>query len=303
MTKNLIVMYHYIRPKGKHRWIFPFEPRELKIQLKWLQGHYPIISMNEYVDYLINKKQLPKKTSVLTFDDGLKDHYSYVFPILKEIGVCGTFFVPTMPFESKVPSVQKIQYILDSKGPEWFAKEINHKLPPKSEHLIKTDSKKVYKKLDNILVSNIKTIVATMPEKLRNDIVNAIFSSIFKEKKFCEKVYLSKDEIKEMIEAGMNFGGHSHSHPFLDRCNIKRQNSEISKPKKFFKHAFNYDLRLYSYPYGKFNQDTFLCLKENDYDCAVIDPSVEIGYNLGKPNPYCLKRFDCIDLFPRKELK
>jgi peptidoglycan/xylan/chitin deacetylase (PgdA/CDA1 family) len=40
---------------------------------------------------------------VLTFDDGYIDHYQYVFPILRELGFTGTFFIITDTADRNVP--------------------------------------------------------------------------------------------------------------------------------------------------------------------------------------------------------
>ena len=43
------------------------------------------------------KQPIPNKTVVLTFDDGVASHYSYVAPLLLEYGFGGTFFVCEFP--------------------------------------------------------------------------------------------------------------------------------------------------------------------------------------------------------------
>ena len=55
----------------------------------------------------------PKNAILLTFDDGLIDHYISVFPLLDKHGIQGCFYPSNMPIEeSKVLDVHKIQFIL-----------------------------------------------------------------------------------------------------------------------------------------------------------------------------------------------
>ena len=51
----------------------------------------------------------------MTFDDGYKDHYTYVLPVLLENNIQGSFYIPTKCFQDKkVLDVNKIHFILES---------------------------------------------------------------------------------------------------------------------------------------------------------------------------------------------
>lgn len=56
---------------------------------------YETISMQDFYDFIYNKKELPKKSFVLTFDDGRKDSYYGADPILKSLGYKATMFIAT----------------------------------------------------------------------------------------------------------------------------------------------------------------------------------------------------------------
>jgi len=62
-----------------------------------------------------NKKELNDNSLLLTFDDGYKDHFEYVFPILDELGIQGSFFPPAKAImEHKMLDVNKIYFVLAS---------------------------------------------------------------------------------------------------------------------------------------------------------------------------------------------
>src|SRR3954465_732647 len=50
--------------------------------LDYLQAHHNVISLSEYVEARRNKRRLPDRSVVLTFDDGFEDFYSVVAPQL-----------------------------------------------------------------------------------------------------------------------------------------------------------------------------------------------------------------------------
>ena len=71
-------------------------------------------------------KDIPTNSVLLTFDDGLKDHFQFVFPELKKHGISGVFFPPSLPIEENIVlDVHKIHFILESvSDPSKIIKEI-----------------------------------------------------------------------------------------------------------------------------------------------------------------------------------
>jgi len=86
----------------------PFELRHLTAPpemlegiLKWLTKHrFKTISLGDYFEHLESKKEIPKKSLVLAFDDGYLDNWCFVHPLLKKYGHCG-FILVTPEFVQK----------------------------------------------------------------------------------------------------------------------------------------------------------------------------------------------------------
>jgi peptidoglycan/xylan/chitin deacetylase (PgdA/CDA1 family) len=53
------------------------------------------VTMAEVFDHFVGGPSLPKKSIVLTFDDGYDDNYDHAFRLLQERGMVGTFFITT----------------------------------------------------------------------------------------------------------------------------------------------------------------------------------------------------------------
>ena len=79
-----IVMYHYVRELKSSRFpkIKALEVQDFAAQVQFLKNHYNIITMEEFLLYLDQKEKIPERALLLTFDDGYKDHFKYVLPIL-----------------------------------------------------------------------------------------------------------------------------------------------------------------------------------------------------------------------------
>lgn len=54
---------------------------------------FNVISMEQYVEYMEGKIDLPEKSVLITFDDGYSDFYEIAYPILQQYGFPATNFV------------------------------------------------------------------------------------------------------------------------------------------------------------------------------------------------------------------
>jgi len=65
-------------------------------QMRFLKENgYRVITLDEFFDFLDFKIQLPRKSVVITIDDGWRSAYEIAFPILKKYGYPATLFVYT----------------------------------------------------------------------------------------------------------------------------------------------------------------------------------------------------------------
>ena len=90
-----VLVYHRVGTI-KDRWsISVADTLEFENQLKYLQRTHKIITLGEMTRIIAEKRALPKKTAVITFDDGYKDNYTNAFPILKKLNIPATIFLTT----------------------------------------------------------------------------------------------------------------------------------------------------------------------------------------------------------------
>ena len=93
-------MYHYVgglpADADAYRVDLTVSPAKFEAQLAYLQAAgYTSITLEELVQHLAVGAPLPPKPVVLTFDDGYVDNFIYAFPLLRQYGFAGTFFVVT----------------------------------------------------------------------------------------------------------------------------------------------------------------------------------------------------------------
>lgn len=90
-AKGVILMYHSI---GQGNLFFNVQPEYFIKQMAYLKNRqFKVISLKDLIERLIREQPIPKKTVVLTFDDGYQDNYSNVWPVLKEHNFPATIFL------------------------------------------------------------------------------------------------------------------------------------------------------------------------------------------------------------------
>lgn len=88
-----ILLYHHVRVSdtpGR----YDIAPDVFQAQMTALkEWGYQAITISQLIDTLRYGGQLPEKSVVITFDDGTLDVYQNAFPIMKEMGFVGTFYI------------------------------------------------------------------------------------------------------------------------------------------------------------------------------------------------------------------
>lgn len=86
-AKLPVIMYHLVlkNTNGKNKFII--SKHSFEEDLKYISNNgYTTILIKDLIEYTQNKKDLPPKPILLTFDDGAYNNYLYAFPIAKEYG-------------------------------------------------------------------------------------------------------------------------------------------------------------------------------------------------------------------------
>lgn len=93
----IILEYHMINDNAKgDEKRYSVTPTEFREQLAYLKANgYETVSMRDFMLAKKGKSTLPEKPIVLTFDDGYKDNYCNMLPILEEFAMKATVYVVT----------------------------------------------------------------------------------------------------------------------------------------------------------------------------------------------------------------
>lgn len=113
-----VLMYHHMvegkmdSPHASNRMVIDVE--QFKEEMHYLKNNgWHTISLQELQQWLLGEINLPSKTVVITFDDGILSTVKYAYPILKDNGFKATSFVITGKIYQKAPdwNINGFQYV------------------------------------------------------------------------------------------------------------------------------------------------------------------------------------------------
>ena len=87
-----VLVYHNIGPQRKGRLLIAASTFEEQMRHLKAEG-YRAIRLEDFLAHLLQKRQLPKKSVMVTFDDGHKGFLQYAHPLLKELGFPAVLFI------------------------------------------------------------------------------------------------------------------------------------------------------------------------------------------------------------------
>jgi hypothetical protein len=308
-TKSIltIVMYHYVRdlPRTRFPGIKGLLTETFEKQLDHISSHYSICKLTEVVAAVRGEHELPPNACVLTFDDGLADHYHTVFPRLMERGLTGAFFPPARTVEEHcVLDVHKIQFVLaTTTNPSELMRELLHQIDEyRGQFTISSESElrtqfAVPNRFDTGDVVFTKRMLQwVLPQQVRSEITNRFFQKYVSrdETAFAQELYMDISQMRQMSSVGMEIGGHGYGHLWLGQLSRADQAEEIRRTVSFLATLVGHSPSEWAmcYPFGSYNSETLGLLSE--MDCA-IGLTTRMG-NANLAQPLELNRFDTNDL-------
>lgn len=281
--KLTIVMYHYVRPLALTR--FPkIKGLDLPLfeeQLGYLARHYSLISMEDLIDAIESRCQLPPRPALLTFDDGYLDHYTHVFPRLLERKIQGSFFPPSCAtLDRKILDVNKIHFTLASdvdpghlvdfieatcrdRAQEYGLHDLDHY----------RERYKVGNFLDTADVNYVKLMLQhALPLDLRTQLVDQLFRRqvTSDEESFADELYATVDQLRTMRAAGMHIGSHGDLHQWLGQISNAEQEADIERSLRLLDAVgMSPNCRTMCYPYGSYNAHTIETIASRGFKLAL----------------------------------
>lgn len=301
-----IVMYHYVRdlPNTPFPRIKGMLTSDFQQQLTTLKSRYEMANLESALAFLQGHYVPRRDLCLLTFDDGLKEHYAEVTPLLVEAGIQGLFFVITGCVQDRrVAPVHMNHFLMAMLDFDVyrsaFLRRLQELIPraATSTTVDPTVAQRSYR-WDSPEIASFKYFFNFVVDAQARD---QALRSLFEEKmgaeaSFSQTLYFNWEEAKRMQAAGMLIGGHSHQHRPLATLSAEELQWDLHTCYRLLgNHVHPQALWPFCYPYGKpdsFNAATMSQLEQLQFTCAF---SSDVGINRSGSNIFALHRLDCKD--------
>ena len=298
----LSLCYHYIRDKSSTE-LFPrilgtsVDVFEQHIDMFF--KHFDLISPKDALDFSYgNFSTKQNKIGLLiTFDDGLSDHY-IAAKILAKYNIKALFFIPTCIIEENLPANPIIiHYCIAEFGVSKFVVELNlclkKYLNDFSSHIIQFNKKQddPHQTITKIKKLFKYDISSTTSRKILLELYEKMFHKKYSNS--MEIMHLTKEQISEMLEMGHSIGTHTYSHISVGSTSLNDDefNYEIIEPKNHLQKYFGLRTDFMSYPFGGVRDclsSKELIMKTDSYKLVF---TVEEIMNTKSTSPFELGRY------------
>jgi peptidoglycan/xylan/chitin deacetylase (PgdA/CDA1 family) len=289
------VMYHYVRPWAGLPYFPYLHLDDFERQLDWFNAEYGVVSRDGFCNWLAGGKA--PKGILLTFDDGLNDHREFVLPLLQERGLFALFYVPTAPLETgELLDVHKVHLSLGQLGGTasrtWLEAHAPGLLSAAVNEMGYADqhSDAETKRVKKFFNWCLKT-----PE--RACLVDGLLDHAFKGRSpLANNIYVGPSGLRELVDAGMAVGPHSHSHRVLSLLTPTLQHSEVNECCEILERLGGSRTWGFCYPYGgsdAFNQHSEAAVAKAGCPFAFANIPGDIESPLAETQRFALPRRNC----------
>ncbi len=234
-----ILYYHRVNNDND-----PFSPAistELfDAEMRFIARRYNVVSLPRLLQHLENRER--ENVVAITFDDGYEDNYWNAFPILQRYQLPATVFLTTGSIDLDEPLwFDKLAQSLKTTGQTFIDIEID--IPRR--FWIRTEAERLEANYQ------IFDLLRILDDNRRTEQLERILGYLAAKNGDRRGKMLSWDQVRAMHTQGIDFGGHTVTHPFLSRLPRDRAFWEVSECKRRIEEELQSAIKCFAYPNGR----------------------------------------------------
>lgn len=217
--------------------LYPYKGvQQFKGDIDFLLKHFKPVSPEEIADKIRSGSQLPSRSFLLTFDDGFKEVYEVIAPILYQKGIPAVFFVNPAFVDNKELFYRcKISLVIEELSSNGKALAIATDIFKKDI----SDRNILIEELKKINQDN-KFILDKFAEELNYSFDNYLIQC---------RPFLTTEQIVQLKTKGFSIGAHSWDHPYYELLNLEEQLQQTVTSIKYVQENFSLSHNYFSFPH------------------------------------------------------
>lgn len=220
-----------------HHLYHPKTTKQFNSDLDFLLKHYCPMDINEVISFRDSSKKRSKPGFFLSFDDGLKEFYEIIAPVLLKKGIPAACFLNSGFVDNKDLFYRyKASLLCD-----YFLKE-------KKEY----DISKVKDWVKNHQNNRPEKILLSLPYQKKEDIdtLASLVGLDFKSYLAVQKPYMTSEQIMELSRQGFYFGAHSIDHPMYESISSNEQIRQTELSLRWQSENLDQKYSLFAFPFS-----------------------------------------------------
>jgi peptidoglycan/xylan/chitin deacetylase (PgdA/CDA1 family) len=266
-TPSLVVLnYHRIGDPQ----LDDYDPALLEVtadgfdeQMALLKSRYHVCQVAEAVELMTSPSTIRRPCVLITFDDGYRDNHRVALPILRSHGLQAVFFLATgFVGTTRIPWWDQIAFMCRHTE----RRAISLEYPVKRTFVV--DDMSRYRVIRDA-IRMYKSAATTDSERFMAQLETEC--AVARPTQSAERLFMSWDEARDLVSAGMGVGSHTHNHEILAKQTAAAQFDECKTSKGILEAELGQEVSMLSYPVGgrgTFDDVTLDCVRRAGYRFA-----------------------------------
>lgn len=233
-------------------------------QCELLAATHEVMALEDAVEALPSRRADERPIGVITFDDGYKDNYNEAFPVLKELGLPATIFLPTGWVGKGVALAHdRLHYLLK------IARERALSL---DTALIRAGLDRKTAKMYSSLKDSLEVTerLVYLPHRLREKVIGEIEAEIGSPISYPDGYQLlTWPMVREMSSNKIRFGTHTVNHSVLTMEDQETIKNEVIDCKTDLENELGIPITTFAYPNGELDSHIRSVVEKAGYRTAV----------------------------------
>lgn len=242
----VILLYHRVTTLSIDPQLLSVSPGNFEGHLQVLKRDYNVLSVDDFTSLVRARKGFPRKSVLITFDDGYADNHFEARPVLEASNLQALFYIATANISTSNEmwwdDLERI-FLTDQKIPDTLSITLQEQ-PYTFNTSTNTERKATYEEL--------LPLIRNCAPGARDAAIREMLAwgSLPREGRSTHRM-MTFDELRQFANSkAVVIGAHTHNHPKLSVCTKEEQYHEIASSKANLEGLLQREIKHFSYPFG-----------------------------------------------------